>query len=406
MSDIEIPDHVPAHLVRHDYPFNMGTETSKHPFDDILPEFLEDEPIIYSTTAYPIGLPAWIPKRMKDIQAIYLDEETFSSENFSPFPMLSGGNWKVTPVEVDPPEHAGYRKFLNPLFTPKSLQALDAKVRQTARDLIAQFKDKGECEFMDEFSMKFPIAVFLDLMGFPQERMAQFLEWEHMLLHSLEVERLMEGTQQVVAYLKEVIAERRKKPGNDIVSQALQYEIDGKKLNDNELLGLCFNLYIGGLDTVTTNLSWQIRHLAEHPEDQRLLRDNPALIPTALESLYRRYASVTTYRTCTKPAEVAGVKIMPGDKVAVSTTYANNDPTHWLNPASIELDKAPRHVGFGYGVHRCVGANLARRESIIALEELLATLPEFRIKAGAELRTGLGAIWQPVNLPLEWGVGQ
>ncbi|MFA7556113.1 MAG: cytochrome P450 [Spongiibacteraceae bacterium] len=406
MSDLEIPSHVPAHLVRHDYPFTMGMITAKNPFEEILPEFLEDEAIIYATTAYPIGMSSWIPKRLKDIQAVYLDEENFSSENLSPFPMLSGGNWKVTPIEIDPPQHMGYRKFLNPLFTPKNLSALDDKVRQTARDLIAKFKDKGECEFMDEFSMKFPIAVFLDLMGFPQERMAQFLEWEHMLLHSIELEGIAKGTQEVIAYLEEVIEDRRKNPGDDIVSQALQYEIDGEKLNDNELLGLCFNLYIGGLDTVTTNISWQIRHLAEHLEDQRALRGDPSLISTALENLYRRYASVTTFRTCIKPVEVAGVKIMPGDKVSVSTTYANNDPTHWGNPAEMELSKAPRHVTFGYGVHRCVGAALARRESIVAIEELFAALPEFKIKEGAELKTALGTIWQPINMPLEWEVGE
>lgn len=402
MSDLEIPAHVPAHLVRNNYPFEMGLTTTENPFNGMLSQFMDDEPMIYATTAYPIGMPAWIPKRLEDIQAVYLDEENFSSENLSPFPILSGGTWKVTPIEVDPPKHMGYRKFLNPLFTPKNLMALDDKVRQTARDLIAEFKDKGECEFMDEFSMKFPIIVFLDLMAFPRDRMAQFLEWEHMLLHSLDLEGIINGTQQVIAYLKETIEERRANPGEDIISQALQYEIDGEKLNDDELLGLCFNLYIGGLDTVTTNISWQVRHLAEHPDDQRAIREKPELLSPALENLYRRYASVTTFRTCIKPVEIGGVQMMPGDKVSVSTTFANNDPSHWENPTVVPLDKAPRHMTFGFGVHRCVGAALARRESIVALEELLAALPEFRIKEGAEMETALGPIWQPVNIPLVW----
>lgn len=406
MSDLEIPSHVPAHLVRNNYAFAMGGETAENPFERMLTEYHADADIIYATNAYPIDMPAWILRRIEHVQAVYMDDDNFTSENLSPFPVLSGGTWKVTPIEVDPPEHAAYRKFLTPLFTPKRLAVLDDKVRQTARDLIAKFKDKGECEFMEAFSLQFPIAVFLDLMGLPQERMAQFLEWENMLLHSMDFERIIIGTREVVAYLEEVIADRKISPRNDFVSEAVAYEIDGRKLNDDELVGICFNLYIGGLDTVTTNLSWQIRHLAENPEHQQALREDPKKIGTAIESLYRRYAAVTTFRTCTKEITIGDVTIMPGDKVSVSTTLANNDPGHWGDPAAVDISKAPRHITFGYGVHRCVGSALARRESVVAIEELLAAVPQFRIPEGAELKTALGPILQPINLPLEWQLGE
>lgn len=402
MSSLEIPSHVPKELVRDDYPFAMGLTTTENPFKKMVAELHQGPDIIYATNGYPIDLPTWIPRKREHIQAIYLDEEHFSTENLSPFPMLSGGNWKVTPIEVDPPNHMGYRRFLNPLFTPKRLASLDDKVRQTARNFIAQFKDKGECDFMEEFSTKFPIAVFLDLMDFPQERMAQFMEWERMLLHSTDFEGIISGTQQVIAYLQGVIEERKQNPGDDIISQALQYQMDGRKLNDDELLGLCFNLYIGGLDTVTTNTGWQVRHLAEHPKDQQRLREDPSLITNAVESMYRRYAAVTTFRTCTKQVTVGDVTFMPGDKVSVSTTLANNDPSHWDKPDQVDITTPPRHLTFGFGVHRCVGAVLARRESVVAIEELLAAIPEFGIKEGAELKTALGPIIQPVNLPLSW----
>lgn len=402
MSELEIPSHVPSDLVRDNYPFNMGGETTENPFNEMLSELHTNPDIIYATNAYPINIGAWIPRTMELIQSVYMDEEHFSTENLSPFPVLSGGTWKVTPIEVDPPQHTAYRQFLNPMFTPKNLKALDEKVRLTARNFIAKFKDKTQCEFMEEFATKFPIAVFLDLMDFPQERMAQFMEWEQMLLHSMDFEGIISGTQQVVAYLQEVIEERKQNPGTDIVSQALQYEIDGRKLNDDELLGICFNLYIGGLDTVTTNISWQVRHLAEHLDDQRKLRANPALIPNAIESLYRRYASVTTFRTCTKEVKLGDVTIMPGDKVSVSTTLANNDPKHWATPTEVDISTPPRHVTFGYGVHRCVGAALARRESVVALEELFAAIPEFRIADNQPVITALGPILQLKNLPLAW----
>ena len=402
MSYLEIPSHVPENLVREDYPFSMGDTTTLNPFTDLVDKFQEGPDIIYATQAYPIGIPSWIPKRLEDIQAVYLDNENFTSSSLSPFPMLVGGNWRVTPIEFDPPEHARYRHFLNPMFTPKNLKALDDKVRNTARNLIQKLKDKGECEFMADFSMQFPVAVFLDLMGFPQERMQEFMEWENMLLHSTDMGGIISGTQQVVDYLDSVIKERRENPGSDIISQALEYEYEGEKLNQDELIGVCFNLYIGGLDTVTTNISWQIRHLAEHLDDQRALREDPKLIPTAIESMYRRYASVTTFRKCIKEVKVGGATIMPDDYISVSTTLANNDPSHWENPSKVDITKAPRHMTFGFGVHRCVGAALARRESVIAIEEMLAAIPEFTIKEGAELTTALGPILQPQNLPLTW----
>lgn len=402
MSTLEIPSHVPAHLVRDNYAFAMGRTTTENPFERMLDEYHQDADIIYATNAYPIDMPAWIPRRTELVQAVYMDEEHFTSENLSPFPVLSGGSWKVTPIEVDPPAHAGYRKFLTPLFTPKRLAVLDEKVRTTARNLIAEFKDNGECEFMEAFSTRFPISVFLDLMGLPQERMAQFLEWENMLLHSMDFERIIVGTREVVAYLTETIEARKLDPRDDFISQAIAYEMDGRKLNQDELIGICFNLYIGGLDTVTTNLAWQIRHLAEHPDDQRALREDPSKIPTAIESMYRRYASVTTFRTCKKQVTIGDVTMMPGDQVSVSTTLANNDPNYWPNPHEVDITKAPRHMTFGYGVHRCVGSALARRESVVALEELLSALPQFRIPEQAVLNTALGPIIQPINVPLEW----
>lgn len=399
----DIPAHVPRELVRDDYPFIMGLSTTENPFTTMVPAIHEGPDIIYSTNFYPGYQPAWIPRRMEDLQALYMDTEHFSSKGFTPFSMLIGESWSLLPAEFDPPDHTVYRTLLNPLFTPRKMQTLDDKVRQTARDFISEFKGRGECEFMNEFAFKFPIVVFLDLMGLPRERMEQFLEWEDMLLHSFDVENIIKGTKLVVGYLRELIEERRQNPVDDLVSFAVTAEIEGRKLNDDELVGFCFNLFIGGLDTVSTNIAWQVRHLAEHPEDQRRLRAHPELIGSALEEMYRRYAAVTTFRTCTKQTQLCGVTIMPGDKVAMPTTLANNDPAAWDKPFEVDFDRSARHMTFAYGIHRCIGAPLARRESAIALEELFAALPEFRIKEGAQIVTKLGSLLQPGNLPLAWG---
>lgn len=399
----DIPAHVPAELVREDYPFIMGAQTSQNPFSTFVPALHQGPDLIYSTNFYPGFQPAWVPRRFETLQALYLDTEHFSSAGFSPFPLVIGESWSVLPVEIDPPAHTKYRALLNPLFTPARMRLLEDQVRKAARDTIAQFSDSDECEFMSAFALRFPIIVFLDLMGLPRERMEEFLKWEFMLLHSLDMEDLAKGTRLVVDYLREVIEDRRKNPVDDLVSFAVTATIDGRKLDDDELTGLCFNLFIGGLDTVSTNISWQIRHLAEHPEDQRRLRADPSLIPAAVEEMYRRYAAVTTFRTCIKQTSLHGVTIMPGDKIAMPTTLANTDPAAWDRPFEVDIDRAPRHITFAYGIHRCIGAPLARRESVMAIEELLSAIPEFRIAQGEELITELGPILQPKNLPLVWG---
>ncbi len=400
---VDVPAHVPSELVCEDYPFIMGGQTAQNPFNSMVPALHDGPDLIYSTNFYPGFQPAWIPRRLKTLQTLYMDTEHFSSEAFSPFPMLIGENWSLVPVEIDPPAHSMYRTLLNPLFTPARMRALEDRVREAARDTIAQFKDSDECEFMSAFALRFPIIVFLDLMGLPRDRMEQFLEWEFMLLHSLDIEDVAKGTRLSVDYLREVIEDRRKNPGDDLVSFAVTAAVEGRKLNDDELIGLCFNLFIGGLDTVSTNIAWQIRHLAEHPEDQRRLRADPSLIPAAVEEMYRRYAAVTTFRTCIKQTSLHGVTIMPGDKIAMPTTLANTDPAAWDRPFDVDFDRTPRHITFAYGIHRCIGAPLARRESVMAIEELLAAIPEFRVAEGEDLITELGPILQPKNLPLVWG---
>ena len=399
----DIPAHVPRELVRDDYPFIMGTTTTENPFKTMVPELHKNPDIIYSTNFYVGFQPAWIPRRLEDVQALYLDGEHFTTKGLTPFPMLIGESWDLVPIETEGTQHAMYRTLLNPLFTPRKMQALDDKVRQSARQFINKFKDRGECEFMSEFAFRFPIVVFLDLMGLPHERLEEFMEWEFGLLHSMDIEGITNATKHVCTYLREMIEERRKNPVDDLISFGVTAKVDGRGLTDDELMGFCFKLFIGGLDTVSTNMSWQIRHLAEHPADQKRLRENPALIQPALEELYRRYAAVTTVRTCIKQTQIRGVTIMPGDKIATPTTLANTDPAAFENPFEVDFDRAPRHLTFGYGVHRCIGAPLARRESAIALEELFAALPEFRVQEGAEIVTELGHILQMRNLPLVWG---
>ncbi|AOR80424.1 cytochrome P450 [Novosphingobium resinovorum] len=396
-----IPGHVPAELVAPDFPFIFGLTTEQDPFDDLAMHVHEGPDIVYAPHAYPGGTAAWVPRRMAHLRAIYLDTEHFSSTDFSPFSKLIGGEWISSPAELDPPRHGPFRQMVNPAFTPRAMAALETRIRQYAVEYIDAFAARGECEFMGEFAFEFPIKVFMDLMGLPHDRVGEFMEWEMNLLHNHDLAKIAEATRNVIDYLSAEIEHRRANPRDDLITYGVQGQIVGRSLTQDELLGFMFNLFIGGLDTVSTNMGLHFRHLGRNMEDQALLRANPSDIPHAIDELMRAYGAVTTFRSCRKETELAGVRFMPGDKVAMSTTLAGRDPAEFDDPTAVRLDRKPRHVGFGFGIHTCVGMHLARRELRIAMEEFLARIPEFRIAPGHQVRCHLGMI-QPVALPLVW----
>lgn len=398
----EAPPHVPADLVR-DYPIKMGGLVEENPFDRMIPEIHRTmPPIFYALDAYPGGTPAWIVRRVKDLQAIYYDTESFSNKDFAPFALLVGESWSSLPAETDPPMHGLYRKWVNPLFSPKEMNKLDSKIRDYARDYCTAIKARGSCEFMGEFAFEFPIKVFLELMGLPQEMTAEFLEWEMGLLHTNDLAVIAASTRKVVDYLRGEIADRKANPRDDLISYGVMMPIDGRPLTDDELVGFTFNLFIGGMDTVSTNMAWQFRHLATHPEDQAMLRAKPAMIPDAIEEMMRAYPAVTTFRTCSREVTIGGVTFQPGDKIAMPTSLAGRDPEEYPDADKVILGRKSRYLSFGYGPHLCVGMHLARREMRIALEEFLATIPPFRIQEGCTVKTHTGGILQPETLPLAW----
>ena len=398
----EAPPHVPADLVR-DYPIKMGGLIEDNPFDHIIPDIHRTmPPIFYALDAYPGGTPAWIVRRVKDLQTIYYDTESFSNKDFAPFALLVGENWSSLPAETDPPMHGSYRKWVNPLFSPKEMNKLDGKIRDYARDYCTAIKATGSCEFMGEFAFEFPIKVFLELMGLPQQMTAEFLEWEMGLLHTNDLAVIAASTRKVVDYLRGEIADRKASPRDDLISYGVTMPIDGRPLTDDELVGFTFNLFIGGMDTVSTNMAWQFRHLATHPEDQATLRANPAMIPEAIEEMMRAYPAVTTFRTCSREVTIGGVTFLPGDKIAMPTSLAGRDPEEYPDADKVILGRKSRYLSFGYGPHLCVGMHLARREMRIALEEFLATIPPFRIQDGCTVKTHTGGILQPETLPLTW----
>jgi cytochrome P450 len=396
-----VPSHVPRNLIR-PYPFVLGARTRSDPFNELVPAIHQGPEIFYSPENVTATGPAWIVRRAADLRCIYQDTGNFSSANASPFAEMLGEDWLQIPFEIDPPAHKAYRSIVNPLFFPKAVNALDAKMRFYARQSATALAGRGTCEFLADFAFTFPIQIFLELMNLPQTEIKTFLEWETGLLHPSDKPQLLGAARHVVDFLRDLIEQRKRKPGDDIISHAVKAYIEGRKLNDDELLGYSFNLFIGGLDTVSSNICLHFWHLAKHGAHQKLLRENPALITPAIEEFLRAYANVTTFRTCTNPTTVSGVTFMPGDKIAMSTTLAGRDPQEYERPNDVVLDRDPRHLSFAHGPHVCVGMNLARREIKVAMEEFLAAVPQFELAQDADIEFLVHTNIQPVALPLQW----
>jgi cytochrome P450 len=397
-----IPAHVPPSLAR---PWLLSPLLPpEDPFDTVIPRIHEGPEAFYGVDVIGPGMGSWVFRRAEDIRAIYRDSEHFTSAGRGTLSHMLGETWSVIPVDTDGAEHAAWRALLNPMFTPARAALLNDQGRQLARDLIAGFAATGACEFIGEFARPLPCTVFLAMMGFPLDRMPEFLQWEDAIIAGTELEQRQWALRHIKAFLFDAIAERRADPGDDLLSELLASKVAGRAPSDVELMGMAINLFLGGLDTITSMAGWHFKHLATHPEDQATLRANPELIPSALEELLRAYALVTMQRLCIKQTTIRGVIVMPGDYVTVSTPLAGRDPQAYERPDEVRFDRAPTHGAFAYGRHRCLGAHIARKELAIMLQEFLAAIPEFRIAPGAEVPMHLGAQMGIDALPLVWEV--
>lgn len=397
----EVPAHVPPELVEW-FSFREDEGFRQNPHDR-LEELRARHRVFFTPFSRGLtGLGTWVFTRGEDIRAVLQDPATFASGGLRPFARAIGDDWTLIPIDLDPPYHASFRQILNPIFSPNRMKLLEDKVAARAAELIEAVRGGTACEFVEAFARPFPVTIFLELMGLPLSEMPRFVRIEEAILHGASDVQLG-GIRELRDYLAEQIAARRATPADDLIGHAITAQVDGRPLTDNEVMGISFMLFIGGLDTVTSTLGYLFRHLAEHPSDQQRLRDDPALIPDAVEELLRIYNVVTTGRRATRDVAFAGVHIKAGDNLALPTTLASRDPAEFADPLDADFGRSPnRHSAFGYGIHRCLGSHLARRELVAALREWIARIPPFRLAEGAAMRSSGSGVVALDQVPLAW----
>jgi cytochrome P450 len=356
---------------------------------------------------------SWMPLRYDDVTTIAHDVEHFSSvkvavipgdEDEEPDAGFQGPNleYGLPPISVDPPVHTWTRRLLLPWFSHTRVDSYIPLTRELCGSLLEGFADGGHADAAADYAQQIPVRVIARILGVPTAMSDTFTGWVRDVLEFADdPERRQKGAEGLLLYFMEELEHRRQEPGDDLLSELLHTEVDGKPVDDGIVLGMAALVLIAGVDTTWSAIGSSLWHLATHPEDRRRLVAEPDLMPTAVEELLRAYSPVTMAREVVEDITYAGCPMKAGDKVLMNFPAANRDPEAFEDPDLVQLDRAHnRHVAFGSGIHRCAGSNLARMELQVALEEWLARIPEFSLADGEAISWAGGQVRGPRVLPV------
>jgi cytochrome P450 len=381
----EIPDHVPAELVRVFNHFN-DAEVQRDPigfYDEIR---RSERPIFYS----PLFGGFWVLTKFAHQLEVLQSPQRFRNEHMS-FPGKSVWPRKLIPVEMDPPEHKPFKAIEARAFSPARMRDLEDGITADVRALLTPILARGQCDFFTDFGQPLPTTVFCRLFGLPLEQASDFLAWERDLIHGSnqgeDVVKRQEAGRRISEYLEALVQSRIERPADDLVTHLTQSVVDGERLTFEQVFDMCFQLYVAGLDTVTAALTLSFVYLATHADARNDLRHDPGLIPNAIEELLRRNSFICLNRVAQEDVEIGGVTIRAGDVVLLPLQSGSRDEE--LAEDSDRVDfrrRGIRHIAFGAGPHRCVGSHLARIELTCALREWFAMTEDFELAPGREIR--------------------
>ena len=313
-------------------------------------------------------------------------------------------DYPLMPSEFDPPYQTKLRSVILPLMTAAKMDLLEPRMHDVCRQLIAGFKDQGHCDMVADFARRYPIAIFGDLFGLPAERREEFRILAETFLHDQEAQSA--AWNSIREIIREELEDRRKAPRDDMLSGVVHGQIDGEPIEPDVAINLASTVFLGGLDTLPSNIGWAFRYLANHPEQRHQLVANPSLASGAAEEFLRLFPSVPkTARAVKHDARFHGVDLKAGDRVVGLVSVAHLDADQFEDPEAINFErKSNRQMAFAVGSHRCLGSHLARHELEIALQEWHAAIPDYRVPAGTKFTYHGGGVFAMEHLPLEWVV--
>jgi cytochrome P450 len=381
--------------VAHDTDNNLvGQAPRSYPFSRIRlepdPQYAElrqSEPVC--RVQLPYGPPAWL------VTDYELTKAVLGDARFSRAAAVGSENPRESAIDIsqvaesvlsmDPPEHTRIRRLVGKAFTPRRVEKLRPRVAEIAAALLDDMIDAGPpADLVEGFSFALPAIVICELLGIPEGDRLVFRSWANAVVSTTGATSVQEEEAylHLVGYIADLIAARRARPGDDMLTGLVQARDHDDRLSESELLVLAVTLLVAGHETTAHQITNMTYTLLTHPAHLRQLRQQPELLPTAVEEMLRFnvFASAINPRIATSDVELGDVLVRAGEPVLCSRSSANRDEKVFSRADELDFTRdLNSHVGFGYGPHFCLGANLARMELQVALGSILSRLPELRI---------------------------
>ncbi|WP_044564005.1 cytochrome P450 [Azospirillum sp. B4] len=343
----------------------------------------------------------WIATSGDLIEMIYRTSEMFSNREVGIPPKKYLID--MLPIQRDGAEHNAFRALIDPALRPAAVQRYGVQARELAIRIIEDLLPRGRCEFVADFSLVMPLSIFLSIVDLPVDDREELHALTRASSRSPTAEQRQAAFRQIIDYLERWIAKRRAEPGDDLLSTIIHSQIDGRPLTHAEVLGVSVMLLFAGLDTVASMMAFVMHYLADHPEHRRWIIDNPRQISFAVEELMRRHGVANNVRTVVRDVELDGVLLRAGDLIVAPNCLHGLDEQQFPHAEEVDFSRRPAANGiFGWGPHRCAGANLARMEMRILLEEWLKRIPDFEVDPAKPAVQQTGTVNGVLQLPLRW----
>ena len=384
-------------------PFNLfGAEFKTDPYPTYA-AMRATQPICRRDTVN--GKAIWFITRYQDVAAILRDHQRFVKDVQNTMTPEERSALPPTPplidllsnhmLNLDPPDHTRLRMLVGKAFTGSVANRMQQQIQLIADGLLHKVQARGRMDLIEEYAYPLPIHVIAELLGVPHQERNRFRQWSHVFVSpSVNVQRntkkylkAKRSMEHFTNYMRQLFAERRQQPQDDLITLLLQAEDDGDKLSEEELFSMMILLIVAGHETVVDLIGNGVFALLQHPDQLALLQAQPALLESAIEEMIRYDGPIerATIRFAAQDVEIGGQTIRRGDAVSLVLASANRDQEQFPEPEQFAIQRTPnRHLGFGLGIHYCLGAPLGRLEGRIAISTLLRRLPNLRLAVPEE----------------------
>jgi cytochrome P450 len=394
--------HIPPH-VKPDQVFAFDIYADPRIDDDVQGSYsaaLKGAPDIFWT---PLNGGHWFVQRHDLISAIVKKPDVFSAREMQ-IPRVENPPFMI-PLSLDPPVNVPYRNALMPHFSPRAVMALEPKMRAMAGALVDAVAAKSECDFIADISARFPVSVFMEVMGLPLEKLENFRHIADGYFKARTNEELQSMVGAIMGIFNELIELRTSDPADDLLSSLIGCDIDGRPVTRDEVLAMCLVLFLGGMDTVTNVIGFSFQHLAGDAALQARLAAEPDRIKDFAEEGLRMFGVIGTPRLVVQDHDAWGVSFRSGEMVLSALWQSGRDPAKATDPDRFDIDRTEKpHLNFSTGPHLCLGHALARAEMRIMAEEWVKRIPSFRLKGVTKHGFRIGTVIGLEKLPLVWEV--